>query len=173
MHMQKRRQVKYLITMAATFVVSLILVAWSIFCPLDSVRSRGGYKGSRVDALNTKIFGMCVGATVLSFAAIKIIQLYGSITSRKIGAEKMRIFVAIMSAAFMLAMTFFLTTLLFVLIWPYSRTEVSIGALTTNIAGVLGLIMGSLASAHTFKASLKSKTGKLYKRNKDEGARNT
>lgn len=68
----------------------------------------------------------------------------------------------------MFAMTFLISTLLISLVWPYSRTEITVGALTTNIAGLTGLVIAALAATHTFRASLKSKTGRLYRKKKEK-----
>ena len=80
----------------------------------------------------------------------------------------MKKIVALLSSIFMFVVTWFISSMLIALVWVYSRTEISIGSLTTNIASFLALIIAGLVAIHTFRASLNSKTGKLYKK-KDEG----
>ena len=79
-------------------------------------------------------------------------------------------FVAVISSLLMFALTWIIVSLLIALIWPYSRTEIADEFLATNIASFIGLIIAGLAAVHTFRASLKAKTGKLYKREKENGS---
>ncbi|MFI4913259.1 MAG: hypothetical protein ACIAQZ_16500 [Sedimentisphaeraceae bacterium JB056] len=72
--------------------------------------------------------------------------------------------VAVIGALFMFIATWLISGILVALIWEYSRTEVTIGALSTNIAGLIGFILATLAATHTFRASLKTKTGKSDKK---------
>jgi uncharacterized protein YacL len=78
--------------------------------------------------------------------------------------KTMKKIVALLSSIFMFVVTWFISSLLIALVWSYSRTEITIGSLTTNIAGLIGLIIAGLVATHTFRASLNAKTGKLYKK---------
>lgn len=80
----------------------------------------------------------------------------------------MKKFVALLSSIFMFVLTWFLSSMLIAIVWPYSRNEIAIGSLTTNIAGLIGLILAGLVATQTFRASLNSKTGRLYKKKKEE-----
>ena len=74
--------------------------------------------------------------------------------------------VAVLSSIFMFVVTWFLSSMLIAVVWSYSRKEITIGSLTTNIASFIGLIIAGLVATQTFRASLNSKTGKLYRKNK-------
>jgi uncharacterized protein YacL len=76
--------------------------------------------------------------------------------------------VAFISALFMFVLTWFISGMLIAVVWEYSRTEIRLGSLGTNIAGLIGLLVATLVATHTFRASLKAKTGKLYKKNKED-----
>ena len=79
----------------------------------------------------------------------------------------MKMIVALLSSIFMFVVTWFISSMIIAMVWSYSRTEITIGFLTTNIAGLLSLIIASLVARQTFRASLHAKTGKLYKKDKD------
>lgn len=76
----------------------------------------------------------------------------------------MKKIVALLSSVFMFVVTWFISSMLIALVWSYSRTEITIGFLTANLAVLLSLIIAVLVAIQTFRASLHSKTGKLYRK---------
>ena len=80
----------------------------------------------------------------------------------------MKMIVAFVSSIFIFVATWFLSSIFIAVVWPYSRSEITIGYLTANIAVYIGLIIAGLAAYHTFRASLNSKTGILYRKKKGE-----
>ena len=84
----------------------------------------------------------------------------------------MKKFVALLSSIFMFIVTWFLSSMLIAFVWSYSRKETTIGSLTTNIAGLIGLIIASLVATQTFRASLNSNTGRLYRKKKKKKTEN-
>lgn len=80
----------------------------------------------------------------------------------------MRMIVGLLSSIFMFVFTWFLSGMLIVLVLPFSRKEIVIGSLTTNIAGLIALIIAGLVATQTYRASLNAKTGRLYKKKSKE-----
>lgn len=76
--------------------------------------------------------------------------------------------VALLSSIFMFVVTWFLSSMLIAILWSYSRKEITIGSLTINIAGFIGLTIAGLVATQTFRASLNSKTGRLFRKKKIE-----
>ena len=79
----------------------------------------------------------------------------------------MKIFVAIVSSLFIFLLVWFLSSMLIAVLWNYSQKQVVIGSLVTDISSLIGLALAGLAATQTFKASLKAKTGRLYRRKKE------
>ena len=80
----------------------------------------------------------------------------------------MRYVVAIVASIFMFAATWFLSglVLLFVLPERWSQISLSVGGLQGNLVSVLGAVVGGAVAVHTFRASLKAKTGRLFRGSK-------
>ncbi len=80
----------------------------------------------------------------------------------------MRYVTAILASAFMFVAVGFLCALALLFILPsgWAQAEMRIGIVGGNSASVAGAIVGALAAAYTFKASLNAKTGRLYRKNK-------
>ena len=80
----------------------------------------------------------------------------------------MRYVTAILAGVFMFVAVGFLCALAlsFVLPADWAQIEIRIGMLGGNLASVAGAVLGALAAAYTFRASLHAKTGRLYRKNK-------
>jgi hypothetical protein len=78
----------------------------------------------------------------------------------------MRYVVALVGSIFMFAATWLLSGLILLWVLPreWSQVEVAVGELQGNLASVLALLPAGLVATHTFRASLKTKTGRLYRR---------
>jgi hypothetical protein len=63
----------------------------------------------------------------------------------------------------------FLCALALLLILPasWAQTEIRIGLLGGNLPSAGGAFLGALAAVYTFRASLKAKTGRLYRRRQE------
>ena len=74
----------------------------------------------------------------------------------------MRYVVAVVGSIFMFAATWFLSGLVLLLVLPseWSQREVTLGGLQGDLAGVLALLPAGVVATHTFRASLKAKTGR-------------
>ena len=80
-----------------------------------------------------------------------------------------KVLVALISSLFIFVPVWLIVSVVVALVWPDSLTrELSVGILTANIASLIGLIAAGLAATNTFRASLKAKTGKLYRENKEK-----
>jgi len=86
----------------------------------------------------------------------------------------MKYSVALLSSVFMFIAVLLLTLFLLAMVLPakWQQFEITIGGLTGNIPGIIGLFLGCLAAAYTFKASLNAKTGKLYRKKKESDSVN-
>ncbi len=78
----------------------------------------------------------------------------------------MRYVTAVLASVFMFLAVGFLGALAlsFVLPRSWAHMEIRVGLLTGNPPSVAGVFLGALAATHTFRASLKAKTGRLYRR---------
>ena len=82
----------------------------------------------------------------------------------------MRYAVAIVGGMFMFAATWFLSglVLLFLLPSEWSQREMALGGLQGNLASVLALLPAGVVATHTFRASLRAKTGRPCRRGSSE-----
>jgi len=81
----------------------------------------------------------------------------------------MRYVTAILSALFIFVGVGFLSGILLALICPkaWSGIEVNLGFLSTNVPTLIAIVIASGAATHTFRASLRAKTFRLYKKKSD------
>jgi len=77
----------------------------------------------------------------------------------------MRYIVAVVGSIFMFAATWFLSGLVLLFLLPneWSQREVALGGLQGNLASVLALLPAGVVAAHTFRASLKTKTERRHR----------
>jgi hypothetical protein len=82
----------------------------------------------------------------------------------------MRYVTAVLSSVFMFLAVGLLCALALLFILPahWAQMEVRIGSLGANMPSLAGLFLGALAATYTFRASLKARTGRLYRRPKRE-----
>ena len=82
----------------------------------------------------------------------------------------MRYFTAILSGLFIFVCVGILSGILLVLNCPktWFGIELNLGLLTTNVPSLIAVVIASLAATHTFQASLRAKTFRLYKRRADK-----
>ena len=79
----------------------------------------------------------------------------------------MKILVAFVSSFLMFIMTWLLVAIPLAVLIPYTQKPIVFEYLITNIASLAGFILGGLVATQTFRASLKAKTGKLYREEDD------
>lgn len=75
----------------------------------------------------------------------------------------MKILVAFIGSFMMFVMTWLLVAVPLAVWVPYTQKQIVFEYLVTNIASLAGFIVGGLVATQTFRASLKAKTGKLYR----------
>jgi membrane associated rhomboid family serine protease len=75
----------------------------------------------------------------------------------------MKIVVAFIGSFMMFVMTWLLVAILLAVWVPYTQKQIVFEYLVTNIASLTGFIVGGLVATQTFRASLKARTGKLYR----------
>jgi len=82
----------------------------------------------------------------------------------------MKYVTAIFSALFVFICVVILSGILLALICPktWFGIEINLGLLTTNVPSLIAAAIASLAATHTFRASLRAKTFRLYKRKGDK-----
>lgn len=80
----------------------------------------------------------------------------------------MKYFVALVSSFIMFVFTWLLVAVPLAYWWPVTQKQIVFEYLITNIASLAGFIVGGLVATQTFRASLRAKTGKLYKEEEDE-----
>jgi hypothetical protein len=82
----------------------------------------------------------------------------------------MRYVTGVLSSIFMFLAVGFLCALALSFLLPahWVQMEIRIGSLGGNLPSVAGVLLGALAATYTFRASLKAKTGRLYRRPKRE-----
>ena len=78
----------------------------------------------------------------------------------------MRYFTAFVSGLFMFFAVWFLLGLLFLAVMPRAWAEIELGIVEGGIPSLLAAILAGLGAVYTFKASLKAKTGRLYRKKK-------
>ena len=80
----------------------------------------------------------------------------------------MKYFTAVVSSIFMFFVMWFLLGLFFIAFMPrcWSEVEVECALLSGNVPSLLAAILAGLGAVYTFKASLKAKTGRLYRKKK-------
>ena len=88
----------------------------------------------------------------------------------------MKYIAAILSGLFIFVFVGLLSGILLALICPkaWFEIELNLGLLSANIPSLITIVIAGVAATHTFRASLRAKTFKLYKRKSDEknGAKN-
>jgi len=80
----------------------------------------------------------------------------------------MKIIVAFISSFIMFVLTWLLVAIPLAVLIPYTQKQIVFQYLVTNIASLAGFIVGGLVATQTFRASLKAKTGKLYKEEQED-----
>ena len=82
----------------------------------------------------------------------------------------MKIIVAFISSFIMFILTWLLVAIPLAVLIPYTQKQIVFEYMVTNIASLAGFILGGLVATQTFRASLKAKTGKLYKEENEKEA---
>lgn len=80
----------------------------------------------------------------------------------------MKILVAFISSFIMFVMTWLLVAIPLAVLIPYTQKQIVVEYMVTNIASLVGFILGGLVATQTFRASLKAKTGKLYREEEED-----
>ena len=82
----------------------------------------------------------------------------------------MKYVTALLSALFIFVCAGFLSGILLTLICPkaWFGIELNLGFLTTNVPSVIAILVASGAATQTFRASLRAKAFRLYKKKSDE-----
>ncbi len=75
----------------------------------------------------------------------------------------MKYLVALVSSFLMFVFTWLLVAVPLAVWVPVTQQQIVFEYLVTNIASLVGFIIGGLVATQTFRASLKAKTGKLYR----------
>lgn len=75
----------------------------------------------------------------------------------------MKILAAFVGSFMMFVMTWLLVAVPLAVWVPYTQKQIVFEYLETNIASLAGFIVGGLVATQTFRASLKARTGKLYR----------
>jgi membrane associated rhomboid family serine protease len=80
----------------------------------------------------------------------------------------MKYIAALISGAIIFVAVWFLVGFLVAVVLPanWRHLEITLGGFTANLPSLIGLIIGIFAARHTFKASLRAKTGRLYRKPK-------
>lgn len=80
----------------------------------------------------------------------------------------MKYVTAILASIFIFLGVSFLAGLILLSVIPPAWTQVGvqIGLLRANIASLISIIFGGIVATYTFRASLSSKTGRLYRKKK-------
>jgi hypothetical protein len=85
----------------------------------------------------------------------------------------MRYITALVSSVFMFLATTLLSGVVLIAVLPlnWRGPVIQVGLLSANLPSLLAMLLGSITATYTFKASLHSKTGKLYRKKgtKDRG----
>jgi formate hydrogenlyase subunit 4 len=79
----------------------------------------------------------------------------------------MKMIVAFVGSFLMFVMTWLLVAVPLAVWVPYTQKQIVFEYLVTNIASLVGFVVGGLVATQTFRASLKARTGKLYREEKD------
>jgi hypothetical protein len=81
----------------------------------------------------------------------------------------MKYITAILSSLFIFVCVVLLSGILLTLICPKSwfGIELNIGLLSTNLPTLIAILIAGVAATHTFLASLRGKTFRLYKKKSD------
>lgn len=82
----------------------------------------------------------------------------------------MKYIVAFISSFLMFLLTWLLVAIPLAVLVPYTQKQIVFEYLITNIASLVGFIVGGLVATQTFRASLKAKTGKLYREDQEDGS---
>ena len=77
----------------------------------------------------------------------------------------MKYFTAILSALFIFVCVGVLSGMLLTLICPkaWFGIEINFGLLSTNVPSLIAIVIAGVAAIHTFRASLRAKSFRLYK----------
>lgn len=78
----------------------------------------------------------------------------------------MRYVTALLSGLLIFLCVWFLSGLILVHLVPHNwwDTEIGFGLMRGNIPSIIAAILAAIAATHTFRASLHSKSGRLYKK---------
>lgn len=80
----------------------------------------------------------------------------------------MRYVTAVLASIFMFLAVWLLSGLLLFLVTPpgWAEIGVAIGPVYANLVSLISAVLAAVAATYTFRASLKARTGRLYRRGK-------
>lgn len=159
--MRNKKKIGYLLSMIFVFSFSSVLFVWVLLAPLDSFKARRtGINFTPAEALYAKICGSCLLISISIYSAFKVYELYAKVQVMKFGPKMKTLkknMEAFVSAVFVFCITALISYKFFALVWPYSTKDLIVGSLVTNLASILGLLIGGLLAIRSFYSLLLSK----------------